>query len=232
MNCDQVRDLLPAYAVDAVEEEEREAIEAHLAGCSLHAEAVELRAVAIGLAALAEEREPPAALEQRIMASIGRDASARASVAGTPGTAGDPVLPQRRPWFALAAAAVFLVAVGFAGGVLLFSQDLLRDEAAPAFVYLHRDGGAAMRVEQAHGSDAVLVTMWGLEARPAGESYQLWALRDERWVSVGVCNTDEDGWWRGDFDFVARESDRFVLTIEPTQGSTRPTGPAVIGSQD
>ncbi|MDA1062628.1 MAG: zf-HC2 domain-containing protein, partial [Chloroflexi bacterium] len=49
MSCEEVRDLLGAYVLDVVSDEERLAIEAHLAGCDLHAEVTGLRAAALGL---------------------------------------------------------------------------------------------------------------------------------------------------------------------------------------
>ncbi|MBM4416511.1 MAG: zf-HC2 domain-containing protein, partial [Chloroflexi bacterium] len=44
MSCDEVRELLPAYALDALTDEERADVRAHLEGCALHPEVGELRA--------------------------------------------------------------------------------------------------------------------------------------------------------------------------------------------
>lgn len=216
MNCEQVDELAAVYALDAVDEAERAAIEAHLETCDRHDELAELRAVALGLAAIAPEYEPSAALEARLMASIG---AAPAASAATP-----VVLRRASRWVALAAAAVLVGAVGFAAGAVVFSGD-----GEPALIYVQREGGAAMRVEHLDSGGTVQVTMSGLASRPAGESYQVWAVRDPRWVSVGVCNTNDEGWWQGDFAFDAEASDEFVLTVEPAGGSTRPSGQPVLG---
>ena len=70
----------------------------------------------------------------------------------------------------------------------------------------------------------VKVTLSGLRRRPEGEGYQVWVVRDDAWVSVGICNTNENGWWQGDFDFALDDEDLLAVTVEPSGGSTRPSG--------
>jgi len=75
MNCEQIRDLLEAYALDALDPEERATVEAHLAGCddcrALAEEYAELVAVLPGAVALASPLQPPAASKQRLLAAVG-----------------------------------------------------------------------------------------------------------------------------------------------------------------
>ncbi|MGE3962067.1 MAG: anti-sigma factor [Dehalococcoidia bacterium] len=217
MNCDAVDELLAAYALDAVDADERAAIEAHLATCGQHEEAGELIAAAAGLAWLAEEREPSAELEARLLGAVA--ASAPTS------------LPARRPrgialrWPAAIAAAVVLLAVGFGAGALL---PLGTGDESPSIVQVARAEGAFLRAEATAGASPVTVTLDGLERRAEGEGYQLWAVRESGWVSIGICNTNENGWWEGDFDFALAEGDAIAVTVEPVEGSAKPTSQPVL----
>ena len=216
MNCEAVDDLLAAYALDAVDDDERAAIEAHLATCDRHAEVGELLATAAGISALVEDREPSAALEARLLDAVGGATSG-----------GSAPVPMRRrlnlAWPAAAAAALILVAVGFGAGALMTAQP--EDEA---MVQVVQQGTAWMRAEALAGESPVKVTLAGLRRLPEGTGYQVWAVRDPEWVSVGICNTDGEGWWDGDFDFARQAGDALVVTIEPRTGSDRPTGEVVL----
>ncbi len=219
MNCEAVDELLAAYALDAVDADERAAIEAHLATCDRHEEVGELMATAAGISVLAEEREPSVALEVRLL-----DALEGAS------SGGSELLPIRRrltiAWPAAAAAAVILLAAGFGAGALMTAEP--EDEA---MVQVVQQGTAWMRAEAQAGESPVKVTLAGLRRLPEGTGYQVWAVRDPEWVSVGVCNTDDDGWWDGDFDFALQDGDALAVTVEPRTGSDRPTGEVVLSAK-
>lgn len=215
MNCEAVDDLLAAYAFDAVDDDERAAIEAHLATCDRHDEVNELLGAAAGISVLVEEREPSEALEARLLGPVR-------------GATSDPEpVPMRRrlnlAWPAAAAAGLILIAVGFGAGALLAPGP--EDEA---MVQVVQQGTAWMRAEALAGESPVTVTLAGLRRLPEGTGYQVWAVRDPEWVSVGICNTDEDGWWDGDFDFAMQDGDALVVTVEPRTGSERPTGEVVL----
>src|SRR2546428_68650 len=70
MNCDEVEDILGAYALDALPGELSADVTAHLATCSKHPEAAELRAVAGALAFAAPEAQPSAALKTRLLDAL------------------------------------------------------------------------------------------------------------------------------------------------------------------
>lgn len=128
LSCDQVRDLLPAYVLGALERDEEAAVREHLAGCQLHAEAEELGGVVPYLAETLDPVEPPVALKARILAAAAADLEARhapvpRAVEPPPPVAPPAPLrapapePERRPrsrlsWgLALQAAAVLAVVV-------------------------------------------------------------------------------------------------------------------------
>ena len=214
MNCEAVDELLAAYALDAVDDDERAAIEAHLATCDRHEDAGELLATAGALALLADEREPSLALGPRLLASSQPDPGERRT---------GRVLPFR--WVGAAAAAVLLLAAGFGAGALL-SGGLSRGEESLVQVVV--TDGALVRAEATPGEAPVKVTLSGLRRRPDGEGYQVWVVRDDVWVSVGICNTNENGWWQGDFDFALEGDDLLAVTVEPAGGSPRPSGEIVL----
>jgi hypothetical protein len=94
-DCDQVRDLLPAYVLGALERDEEAAVREHLATCNLHAEAAELGGVVPYLAETVDPVEPPAALRSRIMALAAADLEARRAAAPAP--VGAPVTAPVEP---------------------------------------------------------------------------------------------------------------------------------------
>ncbi|HEU5434549.1 MAG TPA: zf-HC2 domain-containing protein, partial [Thermomicrobiales bacterium] len=68
---ENLRELLGAYALGAVEPRERAALDAHLRTCaSCQVELAELRGAVAALPLVVEEREPPAALRGRIEAMV------------------------------------------------------------------------------------------------------------------------------------------------------------------
>lgn len=219
MNCSDVDELLAAYALDAVDDDERAAIEAHLAGCVRHNGGPELIATAAGFAMLAEEREPSAHLEERLLASAGTSAAAR-----EPRRARVDLRDRR--WPAAVAAAVIFAAVGFGAGVLLTSGG-----GEQSVVQVVQSEGAWMRAEAVEGQSTVRVVLAGLPPLPEEERYQVWAVRDARWLTVGICNTDTEGWWDGHFDFAMEAEDALAVTIEPAEGSERPSGELVLQAQ-
>lgn len=144
---DDLHSLAAAYALDALDDDERTAFEAHLAECASCSLAVADQQAAAALLVPDDELVgPPPDLKARVMAQI-------ADTAQLPPVASDPVAPQvppaspvapappatqhaepstatplrrrseaRPPWIALAAAAVVVVVLGF-GAVMVLGGD-------------------------------------------------------------------------------------------------------------
>jgi anti-sigma-K factor RskA len=72
--------------------------------------------------------------------------------------------------------------------------------------------------------------MAGFTRLPEAQAYQLWAVRDGVWLRIGICNTNEQGGWMGDFQFSVREGEQIALTIEPAEGSEKPTSEPLLAS--
>ena len=102
---DEAAALLDAYALDALDPAERDAVESHLASCArCRAELVELRRVTAGIGLSVAPEAPPEALRARTLerAVAGRSTSA--------GRVGPPGARPLLPW--LLAAASLLAALG------------------------------------------------------------------------------------------------------------------------
>lgn len=255
MTCDEVRDLLSGYVLDALEPNEMDDVEEHLVACREHDEdLVDLRATGMALAYL-DESQPSSHLRDRVRAATG---PMPLHAAGGPlplraahdlndsrdiddldlfGELDDlderpcSIAPPRSSmatirehswWFMGAAAAIALVMFG--GGWYAGTQAAPNPTALVRYSYEMRGpGGQLVRFAGIEGSERVTVTMDGLQAQPDGQQYQVWAIRDGRWISLGHCNTNSRGWWKGDFEFTLRTAEEVALTVEPTGGSPKPS---------
>ena len=82
---DDLRELIGAYALDALEQDERAALRAHLVGCpGCRAELADLRMAVANLPLLLDEMEPPPALRDRLEADLRADLAVR-NLAGRSG---------------------------------------------------------------------------------------------------------------------------------------------------
>ena len=228
MNCDEVRELAGAYALDALPEEERQQVDEHLRSCDLHDELAALRATALGLAVAAPEREPPAELLARIIAAALAPERSEQRFSDVPTSGRRSPLPWLRR-HALAAALAALVVVLGAWNVALQFGD---SGGTETFVHLYRaENGLWLRVETQLGEPHAGVALGGLERLPADQTYQLWAVRDGRWLSVGTFNANVEGRWQGDFDFALQSGDEIAVTVESAGGSERPTSDPLMSTR-
>ena len=221
MNCEEVRELLPAYVLGALEDEEVEELEAHLRLGSEHEdELADLRLTVFALDRFADERSLEAA-----------DARQRQRISGwgwlsrlRPRTNLPAALPAWRPAFAT----LVLLAV-FAGGwaVAQISRGPAEQNVS---LLIQGAGGQAVSLNGASSQKDVRVTMAGLPRLPSERVYQIWAIRDGAWMRIGVCNTDAQGAWQGTFGFRISPGDGLAVTVEPKGGSERPTSAPILTS--
>lgn len=210
MNCDEVRDLLPAYVLGALDAEELEAVEEHLrAGSEHEEELVELRATVFALDRFGDELEPSESFEAATLAIDGSRGGRRI---------------QGIPAWLLGAAAVVLVAVFGAGWL---ASELL-GSGQDLSIQIYGTEGRHLFIDGTSGDETVTVTMAGFDMLPEAQAYQLWAIRDGEWQTIGVCNTNERGWWKGDFAFEVQSGEQVAVTVEPTSGSEKPTSEPVL----
>ena len=147
---DEVHELTPAYALDALDENERGEYERHLATCErCRAELAELQDTASALAYAVESPAPPEALRARILDQARLEQS---NVV--------PLRPRRGLTYGLgafaAAAAAVAIAVGIWANGVANERDELRalgDPAAQVVELPSREG----RLVVAPGGEATLV---------------------------------------------------------------------------
>lgn len=244
MEHDDVFQLIPAYALGALDEGEVGAVEAHLDGCmACRAELALYEDVADQLALAVPQVAPPAALRERLMARVERPAGV-----AVPARADEPARPARAGfverlsalfralapvWTPLSLVLLLLLL----GSNLLLWRQVRQAEALPpepVSVYL----GGTEAAPQAAGfiifepgsADALLVT-YHLPTLEPDQQYQLWLIHDGSRDSGGVFSVSEHGnavirltAIRPVMDYSA-----VGVTIEPAGGSPGPTGDRVLG---
>lgn len=214
MNCDQVRELETAFALDALDAATREAVAAHVEHCDGHPRLAELRAAAIAISGAVPEGRPPAGLRDRVLASA---RSPRAPVV-TP-------LPEHRrgalsPWriWPVGAAAALVIAVAVAAIIVFTGGDTLHTRQ------FSTEDGIAVRLEAELEQPNTVVSFSGLAQPPTGEEYVLWAIREGEWLRIGTFHPGAEGVWAGEFDFALREGDALCLTMTGTETAADPFG--------
>jgi len=241
--------LSGAYAVDALDDDERTSFEQHLAVCAAcRAEVAELSAAAGSLASLTEATPPPS-LRASVLSDIAQvrplpplteDAGApddSAPDAGAP-DAGGTVLPiRRRPrtaWFAAAAAAAVIAIGGLAwspwsddaGSQSPMAQVTAADDAMT--VSTTKDGATAeVAYSKQLGKAAISVT--GMEPAPDGMTYQLWYVGPAGTATpAGLLGVDGEGSGQALLTGQATPTDKVAMTMEPAGGSAQPTTDPVV----
>lgn len=216
MNCDEVRDLTGAYALGSVSPEEKRQIEDHLKDCGLHDEIAGLTATAVGLASASMELEPPAGLGTRISAAI----HAERDVAVT--------RPVHRPiWQRVTRIASWPVAAALViavGALVIWNIDLQLEDQEDNLVHFVKEAdGDWMRIEATLGQTGSTVSLGGFEPLPSDRDYQLWTVRDDVAISMGVFEPDAEGDWSGEMDFALLRGDVIAITEEVKGGADAPT---------
>lgn len=229
--------LTGAFALDALDEAERQQFERHLAVCSDCTDEVHgYRETTARLALLAEE-PVPASLRGRIM-----DAAA-ATPQDRPATVTPMVRPRRSVtatrWLSVAAAALLVTTGAF--GVAAYNSDQRVDElsatAASVAAVLAADdaqtvhgtvagGGSGSVVVSRERAEAVVVAS-GVGQPPSGTTYQLWAIGQEGAQSRGLITPDSQG-AAGDVVPWPEDATALGMTVEPEGGSEQPTSDPVL----
>jgi anti-sigma factor RsiW len=191
-----VHDLTAAYALDALDQEERETYEAHLGQCArCREELASLGATATALAFAVVSPPPPARLRGQVLAAA---AAERENVVP---------LPVRRPWLIRATAATASVAacvavgLGVWAGTLSHSLDRARATSAnaleaaqvladPKTQRIALRGGNGMLAVDPNGHGVLVVHR--LPAAPAGRTYEAWVIpRGGKPIKAGLFDGGE-----------------------------------------
>jgi anti-sigma-K factor RskA len=254
MSCAEAEELLGAYALDALPDDEAAAFRAHVATCAEHAsKASELRAVASTLAdapagAAAVGAAPlPEALRARVLSAVAREpqiaataAPRRIETAPSAGAArtSEPKTPfwrSVRPlqiWGGLAAAII--------AALVIWNIALRADDDGSSFDATQATSIAALEAHDANGAGtalyfadeaSVVLVADGIDQLDDTQTYQLWALTGDAPVSLGVMRPDADGHMSSVAPFDASTASGIAITVEPAGGSPQPTSDPVFTAE-
>ncbi|MCM3534072.1 anti-sigma factor [Cellulosimicrobium funkei] len=234
-----VRDLLPAYALDAVDDVERRAVERLLAADpDARRELDEYRDV---VAAFTVESAPPPALRDAVLARVAASADAAPSAGeSTGGVVVDLAAARRarrRRWTGLAAAVAAVVAVAVPTTVAVrATQEQSRLEARadaiermladPDATILHGDVAGGGQASVLAAGDDMYFRASDLPDAGDDRDYQLWVVEpDGAVVSAGVLDVQDGSTSR----LVQGEPGvGMAVTVEPAGGSEQPTTDPVV----
>jgi anti-sigma-K factor RskA len=221
-----IHHLGAAYALDALDERERLAFEAHFATCEIcRTDVREFRATAADLAALTAT-PPPADLRARVLADI---ATTR-QLSPLPDSVVRLADRRRsRPAMALVASAA-AVACFVLGAVLFGARGdgfddtvaAMMKEPGAQMVPLSGEGGATLQVLWT--ADRAALYGDGLPEPPEGSAYELWLIDDAGATPMGMLDPGADG----TVEHVVAISGppaAWGITMEPESGSDVPTLP-------
>jgi hypothetical protein len=229
---EQWADSVGAYVLRALEPDEYERFEAHLAQCPrCRDDVADLRVAADALPVSVPLVSPPPGLKSRIMATVNSEAELLAAAGQR---ADEPVSPRRgdsrgrllawlmRPSVALACALV-LIAGGGLTGVLLTGGDDGRTVVAQT-----QSPEADVRLEIEDGGSTLVAK--NMPSPPSGRIYQVWLKRpgkDPEPTSV-LWSTRGDGSAEVAVPGSLEGVEAVLVTDEPPGGSEVPSKPPVI----
>lgn len=247
MTCAEAEDLLGAYALEALPEDEARRIEEHLRTCAEHrAAAAELRGTSALLPLTVEEGNPSPDLRTRIVEAV-KAQPARpvppvppaepVAIAGE--TQRTTVVPMRRisrlpRWagrssrFAVAAALALALGVGGLIGYQLghagtgqvaysFQGDATAAPGAEARLVYFKDRGQSV------------VAASGLPRLASGQVYEMWLIKDGVAVDKGI-STSATGDLAAQLSGDLSQFQQFAITIEPKEEPVPTTKPILVGS--
>lgn len=241
-------DLAELYALDAVTDEERRAIEEYISAAPAAERASFLERVRRSRETLARtfraEEEPPADLFDRIVAQLPAQLPVQPESQGPAQEVPADELAKarqrreerRRPagtrrWLAgiAAAAAIALGGVGV-GSYIADQNDPLNqvvraDDVREASVPVAAGGTATVLVSSS--KDALVVKMNGVPAPPEGKVYQMWLIPRDGSAPVSQGLMDAEALSKPAVVEGIASAAALGITVEPVGGSTSPTLPTV-----
>jgi len=228
----ELHELSAGYALDALEPEERDAFERHLAGCpECQEDLASFWEVAGALAVAADSAAPSLELRDRILSDVRAEKQTVVS------------LDSRRrvsPVLAAATAVAAAVAIGLGIYTVSLSNDLdstrsalTAQESAAAILADSSATSVALQSGTGRlvvGDGAAVLVLRDLPAAPAGKTYQAWIVDDQTPVSAGTFESTNDN---AVVPITQTVPDGAVVavTIEQSGGASSPTLPPLAASE-
>jgi anti-sigma factor RsiW len=194
-----LHEQVAAYALDALDDDERRTYEAHLAGCEqCRAELAGLTGTAGALGLAADAADPPAALRGRILAAAREEGPSNVVAIGS---------ARRRRFAVVGGIAAAVAAAALAIGLYA----ALSGGGQTKHLAVSVDGGVAR------------ATVSGFDAAPAGKTYELWVIEGTTPRPAGLfAGGDEQV---VTLTRPAPGGSTVAVTLERSGGATTPTLP-------
>jgi anti-sigma-K factor RskA len=213
-SCASFQDLLPCYALDALDPNEVKALETHLRSCAdCRAALEEYRAVSDGLLFAMPCQSPPPRVRARLIARL---------------ASGKAQSPGRRTW------RIANVQQAALTEELYSNQKALSLVAYPQSRTFSVSGKATGTLVLNSELRAGVLFVWGLEPLDAAHTYQVWLIQpDGKRVSGGLFRPEPGESFVSAFISSPQPLSDFVglgVTVELSGGSPGPTTPKVIGT--
>ncbi|MBY8861898.1 anti-sigma factor [Nocardia sp. CA2R105] len=242
---DDLLDLAHPYALDALSDEDRIAVERRLehadeaGAAAFRAEVHELRETLAALTIVDAVPAPPD-LEAKLQAALDAGADSKRPENPAPARPVTPLRPRgsrRVRWLAAAAAAVVVLAGVGAGIAVYRSHSHGTGEITAEQVMQHADarastvavaGGGTITVSASHELDAAAVSFAAVPPAPSNHTYQLWLISPAgRISSGGVLGTLPTN----SAPLLVRYGDagKLAVSVEPAGGSPAPTTQPIVG---
>ena len=234
----RVHELSGAYALDALDDAERERFERHLQRCPACAEDVRRMTSTATAMAMAVAAEPPPGLRERVLAAAAATPQLPPlSSAAARRRRGRHV--TRSAWFprlALGVAAVGVAAAVALAVVTVSTQDRLNTVqaqnqalagvlAAPdAQIATARSStGGTATVVLSYAQQKMIFTSSGLPRLPNAKVYELWLLSTGSARPAGLLPQPTDGKTAPVLAAGLTSADKVGVTVEPAGGTSSPT---------
>jgi len=224
-----VLDLLPSYALGALDSEEAIQVEKHLLGCMIcRAESKTFQNIADGLGLFGSAAVPPSDLKHRLMQRVQR----AQQLTQTPRRS---LVERLLPVWKLASLCLIVALAGF-NLSLWQRQNRLEVNTSPGGMRAVALSGSntsstatGFVIISPDGRNGALVVD-GLPPLDEGLQYQVWLIRDGQRTSGAVFSTDEDSYsgMRIRAPGSLLQYSAMAITIEPSGGSAKPTGIEVL----
>ena len=222
-----VHHLAAAYALDALDERERGAFEAHYGSCDVcHTDVQEMRQTLTSVAG-SLATPAPMSLKDRVMAEVAVTRQLSPSLV--------PIsFPPRRSWAPMlaAAAAVVVLLVGIAvfarkDTADSFSADLARVMEQPDSKVItlenQSEGEGTFKVAWSSELGEAVLIGENLPATPDDKAYELWLIAGDQAMAMYVLDPAEDGNVHRRLDAPA-DPTAWAITVEPKEGTPTATG--------
>ncbi|CAN5447795.1 hypothetical protein BH23ACT3_BH23ACT3_19380 [soil metagenome] len=230
-----IHHLAAAYALNAVDDAERQAFEAHFHSCEVCRVDVADHRETLARLAAASPVAPSASVRERVLAEINQTRQLSPLLPGGVSDLAERRRRRRRSVSTTLLAAAAAVMMFVAGAFLVdidgtdFSDEVaaVLDDPDARFVTLAPDetvgATGSVRVAWSPTTGRAVVLGDDLAPAPAGEAYELWLIDADGPQPMRLLDGASDGELRGVFD-IATSPAAWGVTIEPETGSAEPTG--------